>query len=99
MIDKVSRKHGGTYECLARNGAGTSTAATKATLVVKGKSLLCMELMRLEVIHFIQIQFYSCFPLFVIYYMISYNRAIQIDVHSAHILEPEVRNWYSSTPL
>ena len=39
VIDKVSRKHGGTYECLARNGAGTSKAATKATLVVKGMSI------------------------------------------------------------
>ena len=35
-IDKVTKDDKGTYECLARNGAGTVSAPTKATLVVKG---------------------------------------------------------------
>ena len=39
-IDKVTKDDTGTYECLARNGAGTVSAPTKATLVVKGTSLL-----------------------------------------------------------
>jgi len=36
-IDKVTKNDQGTYECLARNGAGTVSAPSKATLVVKEK--------------------------------------------------------------
>ena len=36
-IAKVTKNDQGTYECLARNGAGTASAPTKAKLIVKGE--------------------------------------------------------------